>query len=171
MYMKYLLLLLVILSPGVTLAATNSTDSLQGLIMGVGGFINGILIPLVLAIAFLVFMVNVVRFFIIESSSEEGQANAKSLAIYSVSAFVFILSFWGIVNLIADGIGLNNGRCVNGSSIKSDYIPTLAPCDAPPETPATPLNTDTINTTVLSPSAAAPGTSFDANGNPIVGPQ
>lgn len=117
--MKYLLLSLLILAPSITLA---QSGSLQGLITGIGGFINEVLIPFILGIAFLIFLINAVRFFVIGGSSTESQENARNLALYGVGAFVLILSLWGMVNLLAGGIGLDDGNCVNGQSIQSDYI-------------------------------------------------
>lgn len=125
--LKYFAILLW-LFPAFTFAQTSSTGSLQQLLVGVGGFLNSIVVPFILAIAFIVFVFNVVRFFIIGGASDEGQKNAKNLAIYGIGAFVFILSFWGIVNLVVDGIGLENNPCTSG--ITSDYIKRDAqPCD------------------------------------------
>lgn len=122
--MYRILLGTLILTPSLTQAADGS---LQGLIVGVGSLINQVLVPAVLAIAFLVFVVNVVRFFVIGGANEEGQKNAKALALYSVLAFVIILSFWGIVNLLADSVGLNDEPCLNDTM--SDYMVTdQAPC-------------------------------------------
>ncbi len=61
-----------------------------------------------LAIAFFIFLWNAVQYFIIQGDSEEGQTKAKSLALWSISAFVIIVSLWGIVNLIQTGLGLDN---------------------------------------------------------------
>jgi heme A synthase len=88
-------------------------------------------IPLVLGIAFLIFLINAVRFFIIGSNSTEGQENARNLALYGVGAFVLILSLWGIVNLLAGGFGLNEGPCINGDTVQSDYIDSNPPCSSP----------------------------------------
>lgn len=117
--LKYFVVLLW-LFPAFTFAQTSSTGSLQQLLVGIGGFLNNIVIPFILAIAFIVFVVNVVRFFVISGASDEGQKNAKNLAIYGIGAFVFILSFWGIVNMVVDGIGLGSDKCVEG--ISSDYV-------------------------------------------------
>jgi len=95
--------LIVSLLPIAASAQTNGT--LQGFIIAIGVFINDVLIPLILAIAFLMFVINVIRFFIIGGASEEGQKNAKNLALYAIGAFVFILSFWGIINFLVRGIG------------------------------------------------------------------
>jgi len=127
--MFYILLLITFLLPQISLGA-DTTGSLQSLLSGIGGFINSVLIPFILGIAFLIFVVNVVRFFIIGSHDPEGQKNARYLALYSIGAFVFILTFWGIVNFLINGIGFNNKPCSNDTT--SDYITSdLAPCTSP----------------------------------------
>lgn len=128
--MKYVLVCALVLAPSLTLAQSQE-GSLQGLIAGIGGFINEVLIPFILGLAFLVFAVNAIRFFVIGGNNTEGQENARNLALYGVGAFVMILSLWGLVNLLANGIGLNEGPCINGDTIQSDYIDTNPPCSSP----------------------------------------
>jgi len=107
--MRYLLIFALFLIPCLTLAQSNDdSPSLQNLIIGIGGFINDVLIPFTLGIAFLIFVVNAIRFFVIGGNNTEGQENAKSLAIYGIGAFVLILSLWGLVNILSSGIGLND---------------------------------------------------------------
>lgn len=96
-HMRFLVIALL-LTPAITHA-----DSVQQIITNTLSFINNLLIPFILAIAFFIFVVNVVRFFIIGGATEDGQKNGKSLIIYSLLAFVVILSFWGIVNLLIEG--------------------------------------------------------------------
>lgn len=79
-------------------------------------FINGVLIPFLLGIGFLMFVVNVVRYFVLGSANEEGRDKAKSLAIYSVAAFVLIVTFWGIINLLAGSLDIRSNQPV------SDYV-------------------------------------------------
>jgi hypothetical protein len=69
------------------------------------GFINVILIPLILGIAFLMFVWGVFKFFILGGSDEEKQSEGKSLMIYAVAGFVLILSFYGIINVVVNGLG------------------------------------------------------------------
>ena len=69
-------------------------------------FLNKTLVPFILAIAFFIFIWNAARYFILEGENEESQTKAKSLALWSVSAFVVIVSFWGIVNMIVGGLNL-----------------------------------------------------------------
>ena len=130
--MKYVLSLAItiLLIPALTFAQS-SEGSLQGLIAGVGGFINQVLIPFILALAFVIFVVNAIRYFVIGGHNTEGQENARNLALYGIGAFVLILSLWGIVNLLANGIGLNEGPCIDGETVQSDYIDSSAPCSSP----------------------------------------
>jgi hypothetical protein len=114
--MYYLLALSLLLLPFSTYAQEGG--SLQGLLVGILGFINGTIIPLILGIAFLIFLINAVRFFIIGGDNTESQENARSLALYGVGAFVLILSLWGMVNFLADGFGFNNDEAPT-----ADYIP------------------------------------------------
>jgi succinate dehydrogenase/fumarate reductase cytochrome b subunit len=139
--MLYVIAFALILFPTVTYA-----QSVQELLTGVMGFITVVLIPFILGVAFLVFAVNAVRFFVIGGDNTESQENAKSLALYGIGAFVIILSLWGIVNLIANGIGLNEGNCIDGDTIQSDYIDSNPPCSSPrPRSRPTNLNTGGSN--------------------------
>ncbi len=96
-------LLLIIL----TVPAIASAQSLQSSLVSFVTFLDQYVIPFLLSIGFLFFAINVIRFFVIEGHDEDGREKAKSLAIYSVAAFVLIVIFWGLVNLFADSTNLN----------------------------------------------------------------
>jgi len=100
--------------------------SLQNFIRGLLSFINDILIPTLFGIAFLIFVINVIRFFVIQGNNEDGRKNAKALAIYSVSAFLVLIIFWGIVSLLARSIGLEGKDQPCPDYIKS-YDPARCP--------------------------------------------
>lgn len=121
--MYYILVALIILVPGV---ASAQTGTLQNIFSSVGVFLNDVVLPLILAIAFIVFITNVVRFFIIGGSNEDGRENAKNLAIYGIGAFVLIVAFWGIVTFFTNTFGFNFHTCND-----SDYIVRDAPCTSP----------------------------------------
>jgi succinate dehydrogenase/fumarate reductase cytochrome b subunit len=113
----YILALLLISTPNVVSAQTLITfinTALQ--------FVNIVIIPALLSVAFVIFTVNAVRFFIIGDSNDEKRENAKNLAIYSVSAFVLIVTLWGLVNLLASSIGLDNK-----TAVPSDYMEKYTP--------------------------------------------
>jgi uncharacterized membrane protein (GlpM family) len=113
--MKFLTLFaLVTLMPSFVYA---QTASLETLLKGIVGFTNNTLIPFLVGIAFLFFVINVFRYFILNGENEKGQENAKNLAMYSVAAFVFLLIFWGIVNMLSTSSGLEG--CNRGTF---DYV-------------------------------------------------
>jgi peptidoglycan/LPS O-acetylase OafA/YrhL len=80
--------------------------SLQTFIPNLVKFGNDVLIPFLLGIAFLIFIYNVFRYFILDGSNEQSREDAKAFATYSVAAFVFLIIFFGIVNMLATSVGL-----------------------------------------------------------------
>lgn len=70
-------------------------------------FINGVLIPLTFAIALLLFLFGVVKYFIWGGSDPTSREEGTKLMLYSVAGFVLMVSIFGIVNLIAGGLGLD----------------------------------------------------------------
>lgn len=73
-------------------------------------FINSVLIPLVFAVALLAFIWGMFKFFILGGHNEDKQSEGKSLMIYAVVGFVLMVSIFGIVNLIADGLGFSDDQ-------------------------------------------------------------
>jgi hypothetical protein len=114
---------------GISMASGPS--GLQEVLPALFSFFNEYLIPFLLGIAFLIFIINAIRFFVIKSATEEGRENAKSLALYSIGVFIFILSFWGIINIFTNGLGLDNcGNDVIPDYLSDDYK-SFAPCTSP----------------------------------------
>jgi hypothetical protein len=48
------------------------------------------------------------QYFIRGGANEEARESGRSLIMYAIAGYVVILAFWGIVNLLSNGIGLNN---------------------------------------------------------------
>lgn len=90
---------------------------IQSILAGILTLINNAIIPFILAIAFLIFLWNIARYFIIGGANSEDQEMAKSHAIWGITAFVVIVSVWGIVNFLVSGFGFGG---VN--SITPDYM-------------------------------------------------
>ena len=68
-------------------------------------FANNILIPFIIGIGFLVFVYGMFLYFVVGGADEGKQKQGKSLLIYATLAFVLIIVFWGIVNLLANSTG------------------------------------------------------------------
>ena len=103
------------------LNGSDPTAGKVGLFMsGVLNFINDILLPLILGLAFLMFVWGVFKFFILGGSDEEQQTKGRSLMIYAVAGFVLILAFYGIINVITNGLGLDDSN-LNGNEVKTGF--------------------------------------------------
>lgn len=90
-------------------------SSLGDFFLGLTGFIQNTLIPLLIAIAFIVFVYGAIRYFLVPSS-EEGEGSredGKQLMFWGIIAFVVIVSVWGIVALIASGLGFGDNENLN----------------------------------------------------------
>ena len=153
--MKYVLILITSIFPAVSFAAE---PTLQILGKNLFTFANNTLLPLIVGIAFLFLIINVVRYFIIQGASEDGREHAKTLALYGVFAFVLLVIFWGIVNLLASTIGLNTKEAPTSDYITRDgpapgptvvtAAPTLAspiPADPAPVSPVTPADSSPVS--------------------------
>ncbi len=91
---------------------STGSDGLTSLISGVGSFINSYIIPLILAIAFIFFIWNLARFFIIEAANSDKREEAKRAAIYGIAAFVVIASIWGLVNVLVSSLNIDRSNPV-----------------------------------------------------------
>lgn len=98
----------VTLSPMVALAQFGEINTFVGKITT---FLNNIVIPLIFALALVVFIWGMFRFFIAKTDSEKDKG--KDLAIWAIVAFVLMVSVWGIVNLIANGLGFSGEQVEN----------------------------------------------------------
>jgi hypothetical protein len=122
-------IIILVIVIGISMAA--GSNGLQDVFPALFSFFNDYLIPFLLGIAFLIFVINAIRFFVVNGSTEEGRENAKNLALYSIGVFIFILSFWGIINIFTNGIGLDNcGNDVVPDYLSDDYT-SYAPCTSP----------------------------------------
>ncbi len=67
--------------------------------------INGILVPLVFAIAFLVFIWGVYTYFILGGGNEEKRKEGKNFIIYGIIGFFVMISIWGLVSILVNTFG------------------------------------------------------------------
>ena len=114
--MKFLfkLLPLSFLAPVLVFAQSNA-GNLKGLEILIGNilrFMNGILIPAIIALALFVFIWGMFKTFILGGHDEEKQDEGKKLMMYGIAGFVLILSIGGIVNLLANSLGFTNSQII-----------------------------------------------------------
>ncbi len=69
------------------------------------GMIDKVIVPLVFAIAFIVFIWGVFQYFIAGAGNEEKRNEGKQFVLYGLIGFFLMLSVWGIVNLLVGSFG------------------------------------------------------------------
>jgi len=79
----------------------------ETLIVNLQELINNVLLPFVMALAFLVFVWGMFQYFIAGAGNEESREKGKSLMIWATVAFLFIIVFWGVINFLIGTLGLN----------------------------------------------------------------
>ena len=75
---------------------------------GIVGIINTVIVPVIFALAFVVFLWGVVRYFFINNGGDEGKiAEGKQFVLWGILGMVVLFSVWGLVNLLLSTLGLN----------------------------------------------------------------
>jgi hypothetical protein len=88
--------------------------------------INYILVPVLMAVAFIVFLWGVYKYFIYGAASDTERATGKQFTFWGVIGFVVILSLWGIVNLLMGTFGLSVGKAPPAPTIWGGSAPSGA---------------------------------------------
>lgn len=82
-----------------------------GGIRGIGqiliSLINGVLVPLLLAIAFIVFIYGIAKSYIFSQGDEAAVKTGHQIILWGLIGFFIILSVWGLVNILVETFQLN----------------------------------------------------------------
>jgi len=126
-------LALALLVPAITLAVpTVPVDGLGLYLLQIIYFIDRYLVPVIFAIAFIVFLWGVYRYLILGAASEEKRQEGQKFIMYGLIGFFLMVSVWGIVNLLINSFGFGSdarpdlptfGSPVSGSSSGSPTDP------------------------------------------------
>ncbi|MDQ1299924.1 MAG: hypothetical protein QG636_592 [Patescibacteria group bacterium] len=92
--MRYALLLLVLITP----TWAHAAKSFAAVTDDIVDLVNGSVVPLIYALAFLLFIFGMVRFFFF--GGEENRAKGKTFMLWGIIGFVVMFSVWGIVRLL-----------------------------------------------------------------------
>ena len=91
---------------------------------GIINLVNGILVPVLMALAFIVFLFGVYMYFIQGAADETSRATGRQFTLWGIIGFVIILSLWGIVNLFMGTLGLSVGQAPPFPTIGTgSYVP------------------------------------------------
>jgi hypothetical protein len=76
-------------------------------------FVNGVIVPLIFAAAFLFFIWGMFKYFIMGGANEESRDQGKQLMLWGVIAFVAMVSIYGLVNVVAEGLGFRDTEIID----------------------------------------------------------
>ncbi|MDE1925384.1 MAG: hypothetical protein KGH79_04400 [Patescibacteria group bacterium] len=92
---------------GITLSFGNTcASSLCQLGSTVLYIINNVLVPVLFAVSFLVFLFGVFRTYIWSSGDQTAVEQGHKIILWGLIGFFIMLSLWGIVNVVAYSFGL-----------------------------------------------------------------
>lgn len=81
----------------------------QDVLCYITGIINDSVIPLIFAVATVMFVWGVVQFFIINADEEKKRAQGKQFMIWGIIALAVMLSVWGLVGILSTTFGITGG--------------------------------------------------------------
>lgn len=104
--------------PLISLAATiNNISDVGSFIINV---INNVLVPVLFAIAFLVFLYGAFSTFILGANGKEDvKEKGKNLMLWGLIGFFVMVSLWGLVNILTGTISFGNNSGVTGGTPKA----------------------------------------------------
>ena len=103
-------------APTLAFAADLPGEGLVDAAAGYGGlftnFVNGVLVPVLFAAIFVMFAWGIYKTFILGAHDKEKAKEGRTVILNSIIGTVVIISFWGIVNFVANGLNLSNANKV-----------------------------------------------------------
>ncbi len=96
--------------PFLALAQNTAVNSVNDAGNTIIGLINNVAVPLVFALAFIVFIWGIFQYFIQGGHDEEKREAGKQLMLWGLIGFFVMVSVWGLVHILVGTFGFNNAR-------------------------------------------------------------
>lgn len=106
---SYLVFASSLILPVFTLAAGIDKTQITPYTNGIIDVINTLLVPAIIAIAFITFLWGVYKYFILGAAEEKAREEGKKFVMWGLIGFVTILSVWALVKLGASILSLGTG--------------------------------------------------------------
>lgn len=72
---------------------------------GIIGIINTIIVPTIFALAFLVFIYGVVKYFFLQGDEDTKREEGRQFILWGLLGMVVLFSVWGLVNMLLSTLG------------------------------------------------------------------
>jgi hypothetical protein len=95
--------------PLTALAAGINLEAIKPYSTGIINLINNILVPIVIAIAFIVFLWGVFKYYVLNAASDTERAKGNQFILWGIIGLTIIFVVWGLVNLVASVFSLTPG--------------------------------------------------------------
>ncbi|MDP1707202.1 MAG: pilin [bacterium] len=77
--------------------------------------INNVLVPVLFAVAFIVFLWGAFKTFIVGANDSEVKENGKNLMLWGLIGFFVMVSIWGLVNILTGTVSFGNTTGPSGT--------------------------------------------------------
>ncbi len=77
-----------------------------GVAITIINIINGVLVPLLFAVSFIVFLYGIAKAYILSPGDEEAVKSGHKIVLWGLIGFFVMLSVWGLVNVVVNTFGL-----------------------------------------------------------------
>ena len=98
--------------PLISLAAPTDLKTTGELVIST---INNVLVPVLFAVAFIVFLWGAFQAFIVGANNEEVKEKGKNLMLWGLIGFFVMISVWGLVNILTGTTGFTGGAPTGGT--------------------------------------------------------
>ncbi len=98
---------LALMTPLFAFAQTSITN-ISGAGQFIIGIVNGVLVPVIFTLAFIVLLWGLFQAFIIGASDTEAKDKGKNLIVYGIGGLVIMLTIWGLVHIITGSFSTTN---------------------------------------------------------------
>ena len=99
--------------PLISSAAINNVADVGSFIINT---INGVLVPVLFAIAFIVFLWGAFQTFIVGANNDEVKEKGKNLMLWGLIGFFVMVSIWGLVNILTGTVSFGNNTGPSGGT-------------------------------------------------------
>ncbi len=104
--------------PLVSFAAVNNLNDLGSFVINL---INNVLVPVLFAVAFIVFLWGAFQAFILGAQNDTAKEKGKNLMLWGLIGFFVMISIWGLVNILVGTIQFGNNSGPAGGTPKANF--------------------------------------------------